>query len=370
MESEITDSILGNDPSVKTISLTIEETFESISESDKIEESPSVVELVIEAPFLTEERLIKDLQNNISYLTDHVASQNLKLENTNNIQQQQKLVILHLSEKLLSMNCIKPKPKIFISYVYFKSEHADHHLKFFVDKELSSYNENIHYIIVINGYDCNGITFPERSNITVLKRENIGFDFGGHKHALEYISSNNMQYDYYFFMNSGVFGPITPSYFTHEHWSNIFIRKINDKVKLVGTTIVCLPHHDFGGYGPKVEGFFFLTDNIGLQLLKDEGTIFYDHPDFDTSIVRSEYGLSNCILRHGYSLDCMIRKYQGIDWQDQNNWTLNNNLHPTRRNSFFGESLNPYELIFHKWKWKDSRPVQFDIVRQYFNTNT
>ena len=45
-------------------------------------------------------------------------------------------------------------------------------------------------------------------------------------------------------------------------------RKINELVKLVGTTIVCLPHTDAGGYGPKVEGFFFMVDNIGLNLLK------------------------------------------------------------------------------------------------------
>lgn len=58
-------------------------------------------------------------------------------------------------------------------------------------------------------------------------------------------------------MNSGVCGPIIPNYLKDDaHWSTYFIRKINDKVKLVGTTICCLPHTDAGGYGPKVEGFF------------------------------------------------------------------------------------------------------------------
>ena len=274
-----------------------------------------------------------------------------------------------LSDKLSAATYVKPKPRIFISYAYFSSEQADHNLRFFIQRELLIYNnENIDYIFVINGYDCSDITFPERPNVIVLRRENIGYDFGGHKHALDHC--HGKQYDYYFFMNSGVFGPIMPSYFTHEHWSNIFIRKINDRVKLVGITIVCLPHHDLGGYGPKVEGFFFLTDNVGLQLLKDEGTIFCDHPNFESVIIKGEYGLSNCIIRHGYSLDCMIRKYQGIDWRDQNNWSLNNNKHPTRKNSFYGESLNPYELIFHKWLWKDSPRVQFEIVRQYVDTNT
>jgi hypothetical protein len=257
--------------------------------------------------------------------------------------------------------------KSVVIYVYFKSPQSDYNLNYFVKKELTC-KENIDYIFVINGFDSGDIVFPDF--VTVLRRENIGFDFGGYNHALEDISANNKHYDYYFFMNSGVFGPILPHYFIHEHWSNIFIRKITEKVKLVGTTIVCLPHHDLGGYGPKVEGFFFMTDNIGLEILKKENSIFCNHPDKVSCIVKGEYGLSNCILKNGYSLDCMIRKYQGIDWTDQNNWTLNSNKHPTRKNSFYGESLNPYELIFHKWLWKDSHPVRFDIVRQYANKNT
>ena len=40
------------------------------------------------------------------------------------------------------------------------------------------------------------------------------------------------------------------------------------------TTIVCLPHHDAGGYGAKVEGFFFMVDQIGLTVLRNEKTIF------------------------------------------------------------------------------------------------
>uniref|UniRef100_A0A6C0LBB2 Glycosyltransferase n=1 Tax=viral metagenome TaxID=1070528 RepID=A0A6C0LBB2_9ZZZZ len=257
--------------------------------------------------------------------------------------------------------------KSVISYVYFKSPQADYNLKYFITSELT-YKENIDYIFVINGFDCGDIIFPDF--VTVLRRENVGFDFGGHKHALEYITNNNKSYDYFFFMNSGVFGPILPHYYTYEHWSNIFIRKINEKVKLVGTTIACLPHTDLGGYGPKVEGFFFMTDNIGLDLLKNVGSIFYDHPDFVSDIINGEYGLSNCILKNGYSIDCMIRKYQGIDWQNPQNWEMNDKKHPTRKNSFYGESLNPYELIFHKWLWKDSDLVQFDIVRQIEQNNT
>jgi len=252
-----------------------------------------------------------------------------------------------------------------IIYTYFSSPSADYNLNFFVKKELS-YKDNIDYIIVINGYKCNEtIEFPNLDNLTILKRENIGYDFGGHNYALEHIEINSKKYDYYFFMNSGVIGPIIPHYLTETHWTNIFIKKINKIVKLVGTTIVCLPHTDAGGYGPKVEGFFFMVDNIGLNLLKNQQNIFCNHSDKYSAIVNGEYGLSNCILANGFSIDCMLPKYQNIDWKNNNNYNLNNNIHPSRKNSFYGFSINPYDVIFHKWYWHNSNDVNFEIIRQY-----
>ena len=168
-------------------------------------------------------------------------------------------------------------------------------------------------------------------------------------------------------MNSGGIGPIIPHYFTENHWTNIFIKKINERVKLVGTTIVCLPHHDACGYGPKVEGFFFMVDIFGLELLKKQQYIFCDHDDKHSAIVNGEYGLSNCILKNGYSIDCMIPKYQNIDWTNSINYNLNNNIHPSRNKSFYGYSINPYDVIFHKWFWHNNDTVNFNIIKEYIS---
>jgi hypothetical protein len=258
--------------------------------------------------------------------------------------------------------------KSLIVYTYFSSSSSDYNLDFFVKKELS-YKDNIDYIIVINGYNYSDhIKFPELTNLTIIKRENIGYDFGGHNAALESIKKS---YDFYFFMNSGVIGPIIPYYFTLTHWTDIFIKKINDSVKLVGTTIVCLPENDSGGYGPKIEGFFFMTDNIGLELLKNQKNIFCNHQNKFNAIVNGEYGLSNCILKNGYSIDCMLPKYQNINWTNKANYNMNNNRHPSRKNNFYGSSINPYDVIFHKWYWNDEPTVNFEIIKQYvddFNT--
>ena len=148
--------------------------------------------------------------------------------------------------------------KIVIIYAYYESPSSVYNLKFFVKKELSL-KSNIDYVIVINGEVCS-VNIPDLPNLKIIRRENTGYDFGAHSIALKNISRN---YDYYFFMNSGVIGPILPHYFPKNiHWSKIFTNKINGNIKLVGTTIVCLPPSDAGGYGPKVEGFFFMTDKI------------------------------------------------------------------------------------------------------------
>jgi hypothetical protein len=258
--------------------------------------------------------------------------------------------------------------KSVVIYTYFKTPPSNYNLFFFVQKEIK-YRDDIDYIIVINGetYDPT-IIFPPLKNLTILKRENKGFDFGGHNHALQYLKQHGRRYDYYFFMNSGVIGPIIPSYLRNTdgwHWSQIFIAKITEKVKLVGTTIVCLPPKDVGGHGPKVEGFFFMTDQIGLDVIQAKGTVFCDHPTKYDAIVQGEYGLSNCIIEKGYSIDCMLGRYQGIVWEDPSTYTMNKNRHPSRKNSFYGKSIQPYEVIFHKWFWHGEETVNFDIIQSY-----
>ena len=105
-----------------------------------------------------------------------------------------------------------------------------------------------------------------------------------------------------------------------------------------------------------------MVDDIGLNLLRKEKKIFCNHNDKTSAILNGEYELSKCILKNGFSIDCMLSKYQNIDWRNSHNYKLNNNLHPSRNNSFYGYSINPYDVIFHKWYWHNKDNVNFDIV--------
>ena len=272
--------------------------------------------------------------------------------------------IIKENDRLIINNLDK---RCVIIYTYYKSKSSDYNLEFYIKQELiKNNNPNCDYIVVINGHSCH-LQFPSLENLTILKRDNIGYDFGGHAHALEYISNLNKSYDYYFFMNSGVIGPIIKDYsiLHNPHWTHNFTNKITDNVKLVGTTIACLSKKDLGGYGPKVEGFFFMTDNIGLQLFKKEGTIFCNHADKISAIINGEYGLSKCLFKHGYTISCILSRYQNINWLDRKNWNMNNNRHPSRKSSFFGKSIDPFEVIFHKWYWNRNPLVNFNIIDKY-----
>ncbi len=261
------------------------------------------------------------------------------------------------------------KKKILVVYTYYKTPSADYNLKFFHDFGIS-YNENIDFIIVINGFDNDDIKLKELNNLYIIKRPNIGYDFGGHSAALKFVDSNKKKYDYYFFMNSGVIGPILPHYLDNneKHWTEYFIPKITNYVKLVGTTIVCLKEKELKLYGPRVEGFFFLTDQIGLDIIREDGNVFKNHQTKFGAVINGEYGLGRCILKKGYNMDCMLYRYKDINWRELKNWHMNNYKHPSRHHSYYGKSINPYEVIFHKWYWHEEEElVSFDIIDEYVN---
>ena len=261
-----------------------------------------------------------------------------------------------------------------IIYAYYETSSAIYNLEFYIKTALTN-DSNYLYIFVINGEKCS-IDIPVQSNIVILKRNNIGFDFGAHAHAIRYLLNKctttnkieDLSIKYFIFMNCGVIGPFLPVYYPKNlHWSNIFIDRLNDQIKLVGTTIVCLPAHDKGGYGPKIEGFCFCSDKIGLSLLVKNGTVFTDHASKIDAIINGEFQLTKVILDNGYNIDCLLYKYQNIDWRDSNNYNLNNYKYPSRSGSYDDISIHPFEVVFHKWYWNydSTNTVLFNYVDKY-----
>ncbi len=62
---------------------------------------------------------------------------------------------------------------------------------------------------------------------------------------------------------------------------------------------------------------------VGLQVLVDDGRVFQCHNSRWNTIYYSELGSSTAILKAGFNLDCLMAKYQGVDWRDKETWTCN-----------------------------------------------
>jgi hypothetical protein len=221
----------------------------------------------------------------------------------------------------------------------------------------------VDYIIVVNGQSH--IVFPPC--VRVICRPNRGYDFGAHKNAIDAVVQDGLweSYDFFVFMNASVMGPIEEidsEYCWIDKFYNEFTGSTAPDVALLGTTIVCLPRTDKGGEGPRIEGFFWCTDTRGLSLILDEKTILQDHPTKYSAIVHGEYGLSRCILGHNLNIACMLPRYRGLDWRDKKNWHFNDHRHPSRHGSYYGSSIDPYDVIFHKWYWKGLPKVNFNKV--------
>ena len=61
------------------------------------------------------------------------------------------------------------------------------------------------------------------------------------------------KYRYFIFLNSSVRGPFYPSYMPPGwQWTQAYTDRLVDNIKVVSSSLVCLPAVDAGGFGPKV----------------------------------------------------------------------------------------------------------------------
>ena len=90
-------------------------------------------------------------------------------------------------------------------YAYYeKDEKYKNNFKYFLK---NGYRSDIDYYIVING-ECT-VEIEKKDNITVLYRENKGYDFGAWSYGVNQLKQ---KYDYYIFLNSSVIGPYKQSW--------------------------------------------------------------------------------------------------------------------------------------------------------------
>jgi len=271
------------------------------------------------------------------------------------------------SSRMLSSNSNTNKIKrVFVNFAFCQtSDDRLENLKFFLRNgvtlpHLDSGLTEVHYGLVVNG-EC---TDPACNSgkvgsvpLRIIHRENTGFDFGQHTAMLEDLEQDGLlSYDAYVFLNAGVTGPFVPSYLPQEwHWVRGFTDKLVNNVGVVGTSIVCLPAEDLGGFGPKVEGFAFAMSAESLRIVRKYGTSFRQHRNKTAAILDGEYALSKTIFDHRMTIDSLLFAYKGVVWEPQ--MACNNLRHPSRHGAYFGMQMHPFETLFHKERWAKELPV-------------
>ena len=206
--------------------------------------------------------------------------------------------------------------------------------------------DNHTFIFILNNPNLEINFLPNKKNVRIINRSNTGIDFGGWTETL-FSKQNNKylyeSYDYFVFINSTVRGPFLSD--LHKDWTEIFIDKLNQKTKLVGTSINLMGIGQTVHFCPHVQSMFLVTDRIGLDIgiknfIFDINKINVNK--FDT-IIKKEMGFSQAILKNGYNIACMIPEFKDIDFT--NNDIINSTNHKRLNNC---NRSNPFKLIFMK----------------------
>lgn len=218
-------------------------------------------------------------------------------------------------------------------------------------------SEDYTFLIIINDNSNNNdnaiINLPEY--VKILKRNNIGFDFGAWSDGL-FNDNLYKNYDYFIFINSSCIGPFTPSYY-HGNWCDIFINNITDDIKLFGTTINNFNSNINANKNlnntSHVQSWVFCMDKLALELLIEKNIFseIYDKTHLDV-INNKEVPMSHEIIKNGWNIGSLMVYYKDVDFRFKDKQPSEYNINflndVAYNNRYFNSNLHPYEVIFIK----------------------
>ena len=252
------------------------------------------------------------------------------------------------------------KNKIACVYAYYeKNELYKENFQYFIEHGMLL--ETVDYYVAVNG-ECTVCLPLTKPNLTVIHRENKGFDFGAYGDVLTSASRDFSGYDFVFFLNTSVRGPFLPEG-KESDWTESFIDifKEDPSVKLVGTSInvldsripFLLPGDAKKPLHPHVQSMFFVLDREALDFLRREGFFALAKEgtmSFLQAIARFEVGMSFLILENGWNISCLLPGYRGLDYRSIASQPNPSSKHgdPYFKNAYFGKTILPTDVIFYK----------------------
>lgn len=234
--------------------------------------------------------------------------------------------------------------KILVLFVYHI---FNNRVKNFIEKCIF-YDENIDFIIISNNINNNDVINIKNSNVKMLFRNNVGYDFGGWSDAL--LTENvYKKYDNFIFVNSSVTGPFLKPGFKGK-WTDLYINGLKDNVKLFGSTINTIKNPLKWAH---VQSYIFSMNKTTLEYLincKIFSTSNYAKT-FDNAIYDKEVLMSRKIIENNWNIGSLMQYYKNVDFTFRNKKPneynikfLDDVMYPQYRNKIWNE----FELVFIK----------------------
>jgi hypothetical protein len=199
---------------------------------------------------------------------------------------------------------------LYVFHIYNKR------VKHFIENAVFEDNY-VDFMIICN--DPN-IVFDHPNYVKVLYRNNIGYDFGGWSEGL-FTDDLYKKYQYFVFVNSSVSGPFLQKYPPSTKWTDIFVNRLTDKIRLFGCTINATglppPETIYNHLNPAhVQSYLFCINYETLMYLIECDVFGLTNmaKSFNEAIGR-EVRMSSKILEvDGWNIGCMMNYYEGVDF--------------------------------------------------------
>jgi hypothetical protein len=260
-------------------------------------------------------------------------------------------------------------------YAYFeKNQIYIHRLKFFLEIGVRE-TDPIDYVFIIQGGKAS-VTFPNYTNIRIIKRPNDCYDFGAYGDTIQTLGgvAEIKKYKAVMFINPSASGPILPKYWPKSiHWSYVFTSRLKNNIHAVSTSLSCPPN--IRSFGPHAESFTIVITPYAFELALKED-VFSCKKDRIDAIDTGEVKLSEVLRQNKLNVENLLLKYaENTDWTNTLNWNCNNYYHPTGNKTYNYDDekgmniiVHPFEVIFHKTHWKkENNFVYYDETIVYMD---
>ncbi|KAG9662777.1 hypothetical protein KCU64_g1736, partial [Aureobasidium melanogenum] len=242
-----------------------------------------------------------------------------------------------------------------VLYTYHETDEAFKNLDFFLKHAL---HDKADFIFIMNGEYT--ISIPDLPNVNkVIDRPNTCYDLGAYGAVLRADDSLlATKYSRFILMNASLRGPFFPVW-ANNCWSDAYLSKLSDRVKLVGMTYNCAQGMN---YLPHLQSMIMATDKLGMAANLPNLKCF---ENMGSAVADGETQISRWIQEAGYGIYSMMSSFTAYGGEESEKVYLeacsgSDALDSGKHN---GTSLHPFSKTNRPWNEYDRKVI--DQLTEY-----